>query len=95
MYRCLECGREFEEPEKILDSMEEWFGFPAPRYYDGCPHCKEWSFSEIVGECCECGKELLDEDYYEWEGGDLYCGDCHDKWEEEQEEYEEEEDEAV
>ena len=89
MYRCLCCERKFDKTEKILDSMEEWFGFPAPRYYDGCPYCKEWDVAEIIGECCECGKELLADDRYDYENGDLFCRDCHNKWEEEQCEEEE------
>lgn len=46
MYRCNDCGCEFEEPYKYQEDTGEIFNV--------CPQCKETDYSELV-VCKGCG----------------------------------------
>lgn len=40
MYKCLECGFEFEEPTTWRESRGEFWGAPCYESMRGCPRCK-------------------------------------------------------
>lgn len=46
MYRCSNCGCEFETPSHYPDFSGEAWGVPFTRYYDGCPRCKSDDYSD-------------------------------------------------
>lgn len=47
-YKCLDCGREFDDPATEYDHEYFW-GAPCREYYDCCPYCGG-DFEEIEGE---------------------------------------------
>lgn len=57
MYRCLECGEEFEEPAEHEEFHPE---VHASEYWSICPHCGGDIFEEIKDE--EEEEEPDDED---------------------------------
>lgn len=38
-YRCMDCGREFDEPKRCEEYRGECFGFPAYETVSYCPYC--------------------------------------------------------
>lgn len=46
MFRCLDCGREFETPARWEENRGECFGYPAYEKMTGCPYC-EGGYEEI------------------------------------------------
>ena len=55
LYRCTECGLEFNEPRKVTENMD---GENYATYYV-CPNC-EGVFEEFKGKCCSnCEKYLI------------------------------------
>lgn len=50
MFRCNECGTEFEEPKVVSEYRGEFWGFPAyeDEYY--CPHCCSDDYEEVKGQ---------------------------------------------
>lgn len=76
MYRCDNCEKEFEEPERCSVSGEFW-GAPFTEYYRGCPYCKSNDISEIRGRCDFCHCNLcVGELYYELPDGSVFCENC-------------------
>lgn len=79
MFKCLDCGHEFEEPKTIYVTEGEW-----DRRYEVCPRC-EGAFKEFERMCGTCKwadpektffctevNEIVHEDdpgceYYRWE----------------------------
>ena len=39
-YRCVECGKEFDEPEHWKEDRGPCFGYPAYEDMWGCPYCR-------------------------------------------------------
>lgn len=69
MYKCLECGFVFDEPETYRENVGECWGAPAYQDYDGCPMCKCEGFEKLTA-CELCGGEFLDDE--------LISGVCED-----------------
>lgn len=57
MFRCNECGKEFEEPKVVPEYRGEFWGSPAyeDEYY--CPHCGSDDYEEIRNQEEEEDKE--------------------------------------
>lgn len=58
-YRCMDCGREFDEPEICEEYRGECFGFPAYETVSYCPYCRGdyeeiEEYYESEGDCDEC-----------------------------------------
>lgn len=52
MFKCLECGAEFEEPTIFIERCH-----PFNMDYEGCPHCGgayEWFYGHLCVECEHC-----------------------------------------
>lgn len=47
MYKCLDCNREFDSPERYQGDCEFFWGRPTYDYYEGCPYCKSEDIEEI------------------------------------------------
>ena len=62
MYKCLECGFEFEEPKFEKESYGQEFGY--------CPHCgsSEYHDTDLL-KCSVCGEMIEDPT-------ECYCEDC-------------------
>lgn len=77
MYRCLDCEKEFEEPDEYPGMSGEYWGKPFQEYYQGCPYCKSDNIAEIkyTCDCCSCNIAEGDE-CYETKDGCIYCEDC-------------------
>lgn len=71
MYRCIECGRIFEEGEEAVwyEDRGEYWGIPCRERVTGCPSCR--GDYEEVFQCEECG-----EWFFEDELEDGLCEDC-------------------
>lgn len=88
MYHCDNCGKFFDEPEKIT---EHQFGENLPdggynETYFVCPFCENSDYTEII-LCCECGEDYPAEStslYVHFNKDDNFvCNDClHDYCEE-------------
>lgn len=56
MYKCIDCGREFDEPESETVAWEDYYGvssmFPDRHYgyITVCPFCGSEEFDEIEEE---------------------------------------------
>lgn len=50
MFRCEECGWEFEVPRRYPDFVGEFWGAPFTKYYDGCPICQSGDIAEEMEE---------------------------------------------
>lgn len=71
MYKCLKCGKVFEQEE--VQSWEEKHGFEDcgyERMSGGCPHCG--SAFEEAKECVECGELFFDGELFEGR----WCIEC-------------------
>lgn len=52
MYRCLDCGHEFDTPVSWEESRGEFWGIPCAETMYGCPYCKgDFEESEDDDEC--------------------------------------------
>lgn len=71
MYRCNDCGYEFDEPKIIREQQGYYGNAPAWEEWAVCPACLENDYSEITDE-----EEL---DPYEkcWQEGNYDDLDCH------------------
>lgn len=84
MYRCANCGEQFDEP-KIKTHHYSGYNLPDGGYneqYFSCPQCKCNEYEEIV-ICCECGDALSTDDKNQYiyfkELNEIVCNDClHD-----------------
>jgi DNA-directed RNA polymerase subunit RPC12/RpoP len=47
MYKCNECGHEFDEPERWDEMRGEFWGVMAYETMAGCPRCYSTDFDEI------------------------------------------------
>lgn len=50
MYKCEDCGSEFEEPKAERESRGEFWGFPAYETVYGCPRCGSDCYEEMEAE---------------------------------------------
>lgn len=66
MYKCLECGEVFDNPESWRERRGEFWGAPAYEEMAGCPNCRG-DYEELVA-CELCGEEH--------EEDSLTCGVC-------------------
>ena len=48
MYKCLDCGRVFEEPASWDESRGEFWGMPAYETVSGCPYCNSGDYEEYT-----------------------------------------------
>lgn len=61
MYKCLECGFVFDEPETYRENVGEYCGAPAYQDYKGCPECKCEDIEKLIA-CELCGEEFLEDE---------------------------------
>lgn len=47
MYKCCECEREFDEPEKYSEPRGEYWGVPCWEDIWGCPYCGSYDYEEV------------------------------------------------
>ena len=74
MYKCLNCGRLFDEAYARKEIVGEFWGIPTEQEFGECPFCKG-EYEETV--CCEiCGREFLDEEM----ATSQVCKHCIDKY---------------
>lgn len=69
MYKCLDCGDFFEEPDtRDIVNPSEYWGRPVNEYLQAevCPHCGSEDIEEAK-ECIICGSPSEDD----------FCKDCH------------------
>lgn len=70
-YHCLECDREFDEPDEWEEDRGEFWGVPCSERMSGCPYCRgEYMTVEEYEK--EYG-ESEDEDEYEFDPRDADC----------------------
>lgn len=50
MFRCAECGSEFEEPRAVQESRGEFWGAPCWETIYCCPFCGDTCFDEVQDE---------------------------------------------
>ena len=72
MYRCIDCGTEFEYPKKIREYLDDDTHFFAMYY--GCPHCRSDDVEQVV-VCDLCGEHVAD-GYVVLKDGTIACNDC-------------------
>lgn len=48
MYKCNDCGAEFDEPESYSECVGEFWGMPAYEEFGQCPMCKSDDYDEIL-----------------------------------------------
>ncbi len=70
MYKCLDCGAEFEEPRKYRDSVPYGIGSVEMPERSCCPHCS--GDYEEASECENCAKLFIPE------RAAKLCEDCID-----------------
>ena len=76
MYRCDECGAEFETPDYGYLSSEYW-GIPKTERYDRCPRCKGILLLKLVTYCHICDSPIYEGDtYYKIKDGTYVCENC-------------------
>lgn len=46
MWKCHECGEEFDEPKYYQECVGEFWGAPAYETWVICPHCKSEDIEE-------------------------------------------------
>ena len=59
MYRCLSCGKVFDEPKRWKENRGEFWGSPCWEWWTGSPCC-EWDY-DLVNE-----EDLDYEDAVDW-----------------------------
>ena len=69
MYRCIECGQVFDEPDTWKEDRGEFWGVSCSETMSGCPEC-QGDYEEVF-ECEECG-----EWFFEDELEDGLCEKC-------------------
>ena len=62
MYRCNDCGREFEEPASYDDYRGEFWGQPVSERIAVCPFCESGDFDEIKEDSDDEEDEEREED---------------------------------
>lgn len=62
MYRCKECGAEFEEPKRWRESHGEWL--------TGCPNCLALAYDDVTEFKCEACYGITETHT------DKYCEEC-------------------
>ena len=72
MYKCVDCGAVFDEPDTWEESRGEYWGFPCTETVCGCPECR--GDYEEAFECEECG-----EWFFKDELEDELCKECQNK----------------
>ena len=45
MFKCRDCGEEFDEPKRLTDWVEYW-GQEVPMYSYYCPYCESDDYDE-------------------------------------------------
>lgn len=60
MYKCLDCGKEFEHPHEYEECVGCFWGDPAYQTFKECPHCG--GDYEEMKRCAMCGESYLEED---------------------------------
>ena len=53
MYRCNDCGREFDELEFWQESRGEFWGIPCTETMSGCPYCYSGDYDKYDEEDSE------------------------------------------
>lgn len=69
MYKCLDCGRVFDEPISWSESRGEYWGMSCSEEVGGCPYCK--GDYEEAYKCEECNGFFIEEELH----SDL-CEEC-------------------
>lgn len=69
MYKCLECGLEFEDPKVVYEREGEW-----DREYEVCPNCSG-TFKEYERKCGTCKWADAEEKFFCTEVDDLVSED--------------------
>ena len=76
MYKCEECGNEFELPDEGYAYSEYW-GKPETEYFPRCPRCKSVYLNKSVLHCDICSNPIYDGDtYYKIKDGTYACEKC-------------------
>ena len=60
MYRCLDCGKAFENPREYSECIGSFWGDPAYQTFEECPYCCG-DIEELV-QCEICGGYVSEED---------------------------------
>lgn len=47
MYKCIDCGSQFEEPNSYYGDTYEFWGVPKAEIYNGCPRCMSAEIERI------------------------------------------------
>lgn len=50
MYKCIECGFTFEEPDYYDEAIGEYHGTPAIQRFYVCPNCKSDDYIDMDEE---------------------------------------------
>lgn len=50
LYRCNDCGHEFEIPDTWEEYRGEFWGMPAYERVSGCPMCQSGDYDEVVDD---------------------------------------------
>lgn len=77
MYKCNDCGYEFEEPKEVVET----YGFNTPPYKRLylCPHCNENDIKEIIEvECSRCGRCITKDEAEIDDSLQYLCNECYD-----------------
>ncbi len=77
MFKCNECGFEFEEPRVVYETH----GLDTPPYerWYLCPNCGESSFEEIeMVECSHCGEPIEKECARIDDNLQYFCDVCYE-----------------
>lgn len=53
MFRCYDCGREFETPDTFQEYRGEFWGMPAYETVSCCPFCRSDEYDEIKNNSAE------------------------------------------
>lgn len=76
MYICLDCYKQFENPETLSNGNDEHFGTPCRESYAGCPYCAgNYTFAHYCSLCGDC----IEESYVRTDDGMEYCHNCYEE----------------
>ena len=78
MYKCYECGLEFDQPKTYSEDYTPGGAFESGSFcckYTGCPNC-EGRFGELI-ECDSCGEKIFLEDIFCTPNG-YVCSECEE-----------------